>query len=58
MTGEFISTKWDVPRTTQTPKKNGEDAVVVNVQDGDMELCFARAHVVLKDWLSENNGGY
>ena len=39
-------------------RKNGEDAIVVNVQDGDMELCFARAHVALKDWLSENNGGY
>ena len=39
-------------------EKYGEDAIVVNVQDGDMELCFARAHVALKDWLSENNGGY
>ena len=35
-----------------------EDAIVVNVQDGDMELCFARAYVALKEWLSENNGGY
>lgn len=35
-----------------------EDAIIVNVQDCDMELCFARAHVALKDWLSENNGGY
>ena len=39
-------------------EKYGEDAIVVNVQDGDMELCFARAHVALKGWLSENNGGY
>lgn len=26
--------------------------------DGDMELCFAKAHVALKEWLLENEGGY
>lgn len=39
-------------------KKSGNDAVVVNVQDCDMELCFAKAHVALKEWLRENTGGY
>lgn len=39
-------------------EKDGNNAVVVNVQDGDMELCFAKAHVALKEWLSENEGGY
>ena len=24
----------------------------------DMELAFAKAHVSLKKWLSENEGGY
>ena len=38
--------------------EDGTDLVLVDVQDGDMELCFARAHVALKDWLSENEGGY
>lgn len=37
---------------------NGDDAVICNVSDGDMELCFARAHVALKEWLLENEGGY
>ena len=37
---------------------NGEDAVICNVQDSDMELAFARAHVELKEWLLENEGGY
>ena len=36
----------------------GEDAVVVCVQDGDMELCFAKAHIALKEWLCDNLGGY
>ena len=39
-------------------KKYRSDAVVVNVQDCDMELCFAKAHVALKEWLLENEGGY
>lgn len=39
-------------------KRNGNDAVIVREQDGDMELCFARAHVALKEWLLENEGGY
>lgn len=39
-------------------KKDGEDAVIAYVQDGDMELCFARAHVELKEWLLEHDGGY
>ena len=38
--------------------KCGEDAVIVHEQDGDMELCFAKAHVALKEWLLENEGGY
>lgn len=39
-------------------KSRGEDAVIVQEQDGDMELCFARAHVALKEWLLENENGY
>lgn len=38
--------------------KNGEDAIIVYEQDSDMELCFAKAHVALKEWLLENEGGY
>ena len=36
----------------------GKDAILVNVQDCDMKLCFATAHVALKEWLREHNGGY
>ena len=39
-------------------KHYGNDVIVVNESDGDMELCFAKAHVALKEWLCEHNGGY
>lgn len=38
--------------------KGGEDLEIVNVQSCDMELCFAKAQVELKKWLSEHEGGY
>lgn len=31
---------------------------IITIQDCDMELCFAKAQVSLKEWLSENEGGY
>ena len=37
---------------------NGEDVIIVDESDCDMELCFAKAHVALKKWLLEFNGGY
>ncbi len=36
----------------------GDDVILVWVQDIDMSLCFAKAHVALKEWLREFNGGY
>lgn len=39
-------------------ESSGDDAVIVHEQDIDMELCFAKAHVALKEWLLENEGGY
>lgn len=37
---------------------DGNDLEIVYVSSCDMELCFAMAHVRLKEWLLENNGGY
>jgi|GEM_PF-852150 hypothetical protein len=37
---------------------SGDDAVLVQVNSTDMELCFAMAHVALKEWLFEHDGGY
>lgn len=37
---------------------DGSDVEIVNVQHCDMELCFAKAHVDLKEWLLEHEGGY
>ena len=38
--------------------ENQQDVVMVEVQDPDMELCFAKAHVALKEWLLKNSKGY
>jgi hypothetical protein len=38
--------------------ENGADLEILTVQHCDMELCFAKAHVKLKEWLLENEGGY
>lgn len=35
-----------------------EKKCVVSVQNCDMEYAFAKAQVELKEWLSENEGGY
>lgn len=37
---------------------SNDNVYIVSVQDCDMELCFARAHVELKQWLLRFNNGY
>lgn len=36
----------------------GDDAILCHAQSSDVELAFALAHVKVKEWLLENNGGY
>lgn len=36
----------------------GDDALLMQEQGCDMELVFAQAHVSLKEWLLEYEGGY
>lgn len=36
----------------------GNDVNILCVQDCDIELCFAKAHVALKEWFLKYNGGY
>lgn len=38
--------------------EDGSNLKVVDVQDSDIELAFAKAQVQLKEWLLENEGGY
>lgn len=35
-----------------------DDVLVVEAQGSDMNLCFAKAHVALKEWMIEHNNGY
>lgn len=39
-------------------RRSGDDVIILYESDTDMELCFAKAHVALKEWLSDFNGGY
>ena len=39
-------------------KAMDEKVQVVYVSGNDVELVFAKAHVELKEWLLENEGGY
>ena len=41
-----------------TAEHEGNDVLVVWVQHSDMKYCFAKAHVALKDWMMEYEGGY
>ncbi len=41
-----------------TAKHIGGDVTICYAQDNDIELCFAKAHVDLKEWLIEYEGGY
>ena len=40
------------------PHDEEGNAIIVCEQDLDMELCFAKAHVALKEWLCNYEGGY
>ena len=39
-------------------RHDGDDAILVQEQGNDMQLVFAQAHVHLKEWLLEHDGGY
>ena len=38
--------------------EDGSDLKILSVQSCDMEFAFAKAHVELKEWLLEHEGGY
>lgn len=50
--------KKDCAKDYPDSEKNGEDAVICNVQDSDIELAFAKAQCKVKEWLLNNCGGY
>jgi hypothetical protein len=39
-------------------RHDGFDVIMVCESELDMELCFAKAHVALKEWMLEFNDGY
>lgn len=50
--------KKDMAQDYPNTKHDENDVIVVYESDGDMELCFAKAHVALKEWMNEFNDGY
>ena len=38
--------------------EDGSDLYICDIQHPDMEYVFAKAHVELKDFLMEHEGGY
>ncbi len=51
---------WKAGCARDYPKSmhDGEDAIMVWEQSSDLELACAKAHVALKQWLIDNEGGY
>lgn len=39
-------------------RREGADAILCDVQSCDIELAFAKAQLMLKDWLLVFDGGY
>ena len=39
-------------------ERNGNDAILCYEQDHNIEFCFAKAHVAVKEWMCEHEGGY
>ena len=38
--------------------EDGSDIVICDEQDCDLSLVLAKGEVALKEWMSENQGGY
>lgn len=51
-------TDWEINIYKRACEENGENLAIIYAQGCDMELCFAKAQVQLKEWLLENEGGY
>lgn len=51
-------TDWIIRVYKQGCAEDGSDIPILNVQECDMELAFAKAQVELKEWLLDNVGGY
>ena len=49
---------WSITVWRKGCGKHGEDAVILNIQNCDMEFAFAKAQIELKEWLLSHEGGY
>lgn len=49
---------WDIHVYKKGCDEHGDDLEILHVQDCDVDLCFAKAQVALKEWLREHRRGY
>lgn len=49
---------WSIYIYKKGCEEDGEDLEICFVQDGDVQLAFAKAYVRLKEFLIEHEGGY
>ncbi len=52
------SSEWSITISQRLLGPEVRDKQIIKVCSEDMELCFAKAHVQLKEWLLTNCGGY
>ena len=48
----------DCARKYPHSKTSGQNAIICNIQSGDVELAFAKAQCEVKEWFLDNLGGY
>ena len=53
-----IFRKGCIDQYNNSPPSIADSVILCRVQDIDMELCFAKAHVELKQFLLDYHGGY
>lgn len=49
---------WEITIGLVGSGENGDDLIICDIQDSDVTLCFAKAHVALKEELTDIFGGY
>ena len=51
-------TDWTINIWRKGTGDDGKDERILLLQDCDLDYVMAKAQVILKDWLSDNVGGY
>jgi hypothetical protein len=50
--------EWEIQVFKKIYEQGKDNKEICHVRERDRELCFAKAQVLLKQWLIENENGY